>query len=37
LLEFADSVKKFSATREDINTWFDLIDIDDYCTFGGKP
>ena len=37
LLEFADSVKKFSATREDINTWFDLLDLDDYCTFGGKP
>jgi hypothetical protein len=37
LLEFADNVKKFTATREDINTWFDLIDIDDYCTFGGKP
>ena len=37
LVEFADHVKKFSATREDINTWFDLIDLDDYCTFGGKP
>jgi hypothetical protein len=36
LLEFADNVKKFSATREDINTWFDLMDLDDYCTFGGK-
>jgi hypothetical protein len=33
---FADEVKKFSATREDINTWFDLLDLDDYCTFGGK-
>ena len=37
LLEFAENLKKFSATREDINTWFDLMDIDDYCTFGGKP
>jgi hypothetical protein len=36
LLEFAENVKKFSATREDINTWFDLMDIDDYCTFGGR-
>jgi len=36
LLEFAETLKKFSATREDINTWFDLMDIDDYCTFGGK-
>jgi len=34
---FADEVKKFSTTREDIKTWFDLLDFDDYCTFGGKP
>ncbi|MDB6065307.1 MAG: hypothetical protein JWR26_1515 [Pedosphaera sp.] len=33
---FAEEVKKFSPTREDINTWFDLMDIDDYCSFGGK-
>jgi len=36
LTEFADSVRRFSAAREDINTWFDLLDLDDYCTFGGK-
>lgn len=36
LTEFADEVKKFNATREDINTWFDLMDLDDHCTFGGK-
>ena len=23
--------------REDIVTWFDLLDIDDYVSFGGKP
>jgi hypothetical protein len=23
--------------REDIGTWFDLLDLDDYVTFGGKP
>jgi hypothetical protein len=23
--------------REDIKTWFDLLDLDDYVTFGGKP
>jgi len=34
---FADEVKKFAPTREDINTWFDLMDLDDYCSFGGKP
>jgi hypothetical protein len=37
LPEFADKVKQFSSTREDINTWFDLLDLDDYCSFGGKP
>ncbi len=36
LLEFAGKVKKFSAVREDVNTWFDLLDVDDHCTFGGK-
>src|SRR4051794_29417819 len=37
LLYFAESVKKFSPSREDVQTWFDLVDLDDYCTFGGKP
>lgn len=23
--------------RKDVATWFDLLDIDDYATFGGKP
>jgi len=23
-------------TREDIGTWFDLLDVDDYVSFGGK-
>jgi Domain of unknown function (DUF5069) len=36
LTDFADEVKKFNPNREDINTWFDLIDLDDYCSFGGK-
>jgi hypothetical protein len=36
LVGFADEVKKFNPNREDINTWFDLMDLDDYCTFGGK-
>ena len=26
-----------AAAREDIKTWFDLLDLDDYVTFGGKP
>jgi len=29
-------VKKFAPAREDIQTWFDLMDLDDYCSFGGK-
>lgn len=36
LVYFADAVKKFSAGREDVNTWFDLMDLDDHCSFGGK-
>ena len=36
LADFAEAVGKLSASREDINTWFDLLDLDDYCTFGGK-
>lgn len=34
--EFAAAIAKFSSTREDIRTWFDLLDLDDHCTFGGK-
>lgn len=34
---FAESVGKFSKDREDIKTWFDLVDLDDFVTFGGKP
>jgi hypothetical protein len=33
---FAEYVGKFSKEREDIKTWFDLVDLDDYVTFGGK-
>ena len=36
LPDFAGDVKKLSPTREDIHTWFDLLDLDDYCSFGGK-
>ncbi|HWD19217.1 MAG TPA: DUF5069 domain-containing protein [Verrucomicrobiae bacterium] len=37
LTYFAEQVKKFSATREDVTTWFEFMELDDYCTFGGKP
>lgn len=33
---FAEAVGKVSKTREDIKTWADLLDLDDYVTFGGK-
>jgi hypothetical protein len=26
-----------AAKREDVATWFDLLDLDDYASFGGKP
>ncbi len=28
---------KTAPQREDIGTWFDLLDVDDYVSFGGKP
>jgi hypothetical protein len=34
---FAGMLAKMSTTREDIQTWADLLDLDDYVTFGGKP
>jgi len=33
---FAETVGKISKTREDIHTWADLLDLDDYVSFGGK-
>ena len=35
--EFAQMVAKLSKEREDVYTWFDLLDLDDYCSFGGRP
>ena len=36
LAGFAEYVGKFSKTREDVKTWFDAIELDDYASFGGK-
>ena len=36
LAYFAEAVGKFSRTREDIRTWADLLDLDDFVSFGGK-
>jgi hypothetical protein len=33
---FTGYAGKFSKTREDIKTWFDAIELDDYVSFGGK-
>jgi hypothetical protein len=32
---FCGGVGKFSTVREDIKTWFDLLDLDDHVSFGG--
>jgi hypothetical protein len=34
---FNELQSKAGPSREDIVTWFDLLDLDDYVTFGGKP
>ncbi|MEO8043401.1 MAG: DUF5069 domain-containing protein [Spartobacteria bacterium] len=34
---FGETLGKISQTREDIQTWADLLDLDDYFTFGGRP
>lgn len=35
--EFFNSIHaKVAPQREDITTWFDLLDLDDYASFGGK-
>jgi len=34
---FNELHEKSAPRREDINTWFDLLDVDDYVSFGGKP
>jgi hypothetical protein len=33
---FGDYIAKFSKTREDIKTWADLLEVDDFVSFGGK-
>jgi hypothetical protein len=31
-----ESQKKIAPLRGDISGWFDLLDVDDFVTFGGK-
>jgi hypothetical protein len=33
---FAEYVGQLSKTREDVKSWFEAIELDDYVTFGGK-
>jgi hypothetical protein len=33
---FAEYVGKFTKIREDIKTWADVLDLDDFVSFGGK-
>ena len=36
--EYFDGVHaQIAPKREDISTWFDLLDLDDYVSYGGKP
>jgi hypothetical protein len=37
LESFAEYVGQHSKTREDIKSWFDALDLDNYVSFGGKP
>ena len=34
---FNELQKKTAPKREDVTSWFDLLDVDDYASFGGKP
>ncbi len=34
---FNELHKKAAPRREDVTTWFELLDLDDYVSFGGKP
>ena len=34
---FNEEIVKLGAKREDIQTWADLLDLDDYVSYGGKP
>jgi hypothetical protein len=34
---FNEMQSKLAPKREDIVTWFDMLDLDDYVSFGGKP
>jgi hypothetical protein len=33
---YNEQVKKYAPERDDLVTWFDLLDLDDYVSFGGQ-
>lgn len=33
---YNESAKQIAPDRDDLATWFDLLDVDDYVSFGGK-
>ncbi len=33
---YQDILKNIDPRRQDVTTWFDLLDLDDYFSFGGK-
>ena len=33
---YNESVQKIAPHRDDLITWFDLLDLDDYASFGGQ-
>jgi hypothetical protein len=34
---FSGYVAKLTTTREDVRTWADVLELDDHCSFGGRP
>ncbi len=34
---FHEVHRRIAPTRADVATWFDLLDVDDFASFGGKP
>jgi len=34
---FNEMQSKLAPAREDVAAWFDMLDLDDYVSFGGKP
>jgi hypothetical protein len=33
---FIEALQKFAPDRDDVATWFDLLDVDDFVSFGGS-